>query len=455
MATASNNGRVARGFRHANLAAHLLANICIKMPGPAVVATVAGLVSVAVTMPVPPLVAAASVAVGVPEARAPLLASVARLQGPALPLAGRPRTRLLLAAEKAEEAGKDEEARKFEEAGKAEKPEKAKKIDPGKVEVETPVYRPDAEQGRVDEVWHYGFSWSGIPVGKISIENRTLAADEEHGRRLAIRAWGRTNSFVDLLWRYRLNARGTIRLDPFGPAEFYAEEEERKKKKVTRIEFSKDGVLSSERRKGDRVAKYSFEAPNTYDIVSTVFLTLSFDYEIGQEYLFDVFTGTSRYLVPIKVEAREEVKAAGEMVDSYRLLVSTRPLTDPEDKGKHRQTELWVSAERPRRLLKSRSKTFIGAVYVSLESIEPLGQAESTASNPDSESAEPEATAEPAVSAESGTASDRDEPADPAEPAATARPDASAGHAVSAGSDAHAKPAGPAASAKPAEGRDD
>ena len=239
------------------------------------------------------------------------------------------------------------------------------KLDPGEVEVSTPVYHPVAGAHGEAETWNFGFSWSGVPVGRVTIRSNELRG-EDGIRSLEVSAEGTTNAVVDLLWRYRMTARGSIRLDPFHPGEFFSEEFENQRHKITKIKFG-SGRASSERRKGERVERFDFEATNMLDILSTVFLVLNMDYLAGDEYYFDVFTGTSRYLVTVEVEGIETVKAAGSEQEAYRLRIDSESLTDPGDDEKHRETHLWVSASHPRRLLRARARTFVGAIHIVLE----------------------------------------------------------------------------------------
>ncbi|RMD83404.1 MAG: DUF3108 domain-containing protein, partial [Candidatus Dadabacteria bacterium] len=163
-------------------------------------------------------------------------------------------------------------------------------IPPSEVKVDLPHYDLAGRVDTVNERWVYRFAWSGFPVGSATVAAGEVQAED--GRRLAVLVTGRTNRFIDLLWKYRLNARGSIRLDPFAPGDFLSEEIEKGKHKLTKIEFTKDRHVHSLRRKGDKVKEYEFDAPNTYDILSTVFLALNLDYEPGTVLKFDTLTGT-------------------------------------------------------------------------------------------------------------------------------------------------------------------
>jgi hypothetical protein len=241
------------------------------------------------------------------------------------------------------------------------------KITPDVVEIDVPVYQIGEQVIEpVEEIWNFKFAWSGFPVGTISISGKSGVGDTES--LLGVNVDGRTNTFIDLLWRYRLTARGTIHLDPFAPRAFVIEENEKRRQKTTKIEFE-DGAVHSTKRKGEEFVEFNFEAPNTYDIISAVYLMMHLEYHVGREYSIDALTGTSRYLVSVEVEDREFVKVMGRMVEAYRLLIHTTDLTDPEDDLKHAGTYMWVSTAPPRRMLKAQAKTKWGSIYGELDSI--------------------------------------------------------------------------------------
>ncbi len=247
------------------------------------------------------------------------------------------------------------------------------KISPADVEVSVPVYEVDATLDREHEHWNYSFSWSGIPVGEVYVESRLEREGPEAPVFVDVQIKGRTNDFLDFFWRYRLQSTGRIRVDPFSPDSFHSLEQDNSKKKETTIRFAEDRTVDARRRKGDKETHYNFAAPNTHTIFSTIFIALELDHRIGNHYEFDVLTGASRYLITVDVAARETVMALGVPTDAWRLSVHTKALTDPEDDEKHTDTDLWVSAAKPRRLLHARSGTYVGAIYVDLVGIEHPG----------------------------------------------------------------------------------
>jgi hypothetical protein len=243
---------------------------------------------------------------------------------------------------------------------------------PDQVGVETPVYRIMSVPAQPSERWKYTFSWSGVPVASVSISSGEIRMEGD--RLLEVHVRGTSNAFLDLFWRYRLNADGQVRLEPFGPAKFVAEEAMKRHGRVTRVEFDPKRQVRTYRNKDAVVREYAFDASNSYDVLSTVLTVLNLDLEVGSQYRFDTLAGAGRFLVTIHADAREQVSAAGQSLDAFRLRIHTEELTDPEDSDKHRETILWVSAERPRRLLKAQSKLFVGSVYAILDSVETLSE---------------------------------------------------------------------------------
>jgi len=243
-------------------------------------------------------------------------------------------------------------------------------IAPDEVSVDLPVYELSDELRVVEESWHYKLGWGAIPVGwaTISGEDRSNGLVVSQG--VAIKA--STNAFTDLLWRYRLDAEGELHVGPFSPSFFHIDESEKRKEKLTRIDFDEQRHVHMFRRKGEKISEYDFDGSNTYDVLATTWLFLNLDYEIGRSYQTDTLTGTSRYLVTVVAAGSEEITVCGQRVPTFRLRASTVETTDPGEKKKHRETELWVSKSRPRRLLKARAKTVWGSITLEMVEIKDL-----------------------------------------------------------------------------------
>jgi hypothetical protein len=247
------------------------------------------------------------------------------------------------------------------------------------VAVATPVYvlprGLPAPSGRYD----YQLSWSGIPVGRVRIDMRPRigtgaeadagsdAAPGARGAAVEVDILGATHPAIDWLWRYRFEGHGRVHTDPFAPGGFVVDECENRDHQRTEIRFGEAGSrVRGIRLTRGRVKEYVFTSSNTFDLPSSVYLVLGLDYAPGARFALDTFTGKSRYLVTILVDGREALAHGPETTDAWRLRITSEELTDDDPEGRHRETFVWVSAERPRRLLRARSETFVGSIQLEL-----------------------------------------------------------------------------------------
>jgi hypothetical protein len=269
---------------------------------------------------------------------------------------------------------------------------------PDEVGIDAPVYEVTTPKAELSEMWRYGFYWKGLPVGAVDISG-AMETSPSGERLMRVRVEARTNSFIDLLWQYRLEAGGTLRLDPIAPGSYYARETDDTKEAVTKIDFDRTRRVKTFRRKGEKVkGQYEFDAPNTYEFLSTIWLLLNLEYEAGKAYRIDALTGTARYLLQIVAEGREIVEVDGAPVDTFRLRATTTEVTDPENEiaKKHRETHVWVNTDWPRRLLRADVATKWGVVRLELTDVESIAALPAAA--PLEESLAP-AQQQPAVSA--------------------------------------------------------
>lgn len=250
---------------------------------------------------------------------------------------------------------------------------------PDAVEVETPIYRVVEPVSQPPERWVYTFSWSRfLTVAEVEIVAGELPGAVPEGvdggvdREIRVAVRASTSRVLDLMWRYRMNADGIVRLDPFHPGRFEVRESIKRRPKTTRVEFDGTGGVHTYRNKKGIIREYCFDAPNSFDMASTIYLVLNQDLAVGRSYDVDTLAGNSRYLVTVEVVGKETVKAAGAEHPAFKLKVMSRDLTDPPDTEKHSQTDLWVSEQRPRRLLQADSQLWVGTVRGRLERIEAV-----------------------------------------------------------------------------------
>jgi len=241
---------------------------------------------------------------------------------------------------------------------------------PDSVDVETPEYRVTEPVTGQAERWVYEFSWSRFL--KVATVEVTAGERIEAGDSRTIGVFIRASSarILDWLWRYRMNADGVVNLAPYRPGSFEVRESINRAPKTNRVEFDGNGGVHTYRKKEGRVREFEFATHNTFDMVSALYLVMNQDLTVGESYQVDALAGNVRYLVTLEVVDTETIRVANGEHAALKLRVRTEDLTDPPDNARHTHTDLWVSAERPRRMLQAVSNLWLGTIRGRLVSIE-------------------------------------------------------------------------------------
>ncbi len=252
----------------------------------------------------------------------------------------------------------------------------AEAIPPSKVVVRTKAYQPQ-ETNFPRGSYEYLVSWEGIPVGSASIHVGTTYRDEK--KMLDVVATARSAGIVALFYRLRHRSESIFSAQELKPVEFVSQQIENTRFTNLKIEFSPDGLIKSEIRKGrpnrkEEVKEVSFKSENTtFDPISAAFLARSLPVNPAEELSFDVFNGEDRYLISLHVVGREKIRVAGEDYDAFKVEPSVKKLTDTERDKRLRKAYLWVSTDGRREVLKLESEVFIGSVSATLVRFVPSG----------------------------------------------------------------------------------
>jgi hypothetical protein len=121
-------------------------------------------------------------------------------------------------------------------------------------------------------------------------------------------------------------------------------------------------------RKG-RVQK-RFIANNSYGPLTGAIMALTQPGGPGSVFMFDVFTGSHRYVFDFKVAKAERITVPAGVFDAYRIVPGIVYLSDEDLRKKSRYTLVWVSADQRRLPLRVEAGTFIGSVRIDLVRID-------------------------------------------------------------------------------------
>ena len=148
------------------------------------------------------------------------------------------------------------------------------------------------------------------------------------------------------------------------------------KTKSREVIFSKEGNITGKLWKNDKEVldeEHDFHSENlTLDpITAGIFARTLPIKAIGDEFSFDVFNGKHRFLVTLKVAARQRINVAGQSYDAFKVEPSAKKLTDTEGEKRLRYAAIWVSDDDRRDVLKLESKVLLGSISAELAKYEP------------------------------------------------------------------------------------
>ena len=247
-------------------------------------------------------------------------------------------------------------------------------ISPHLVKVTTPHYKPAPNFFKPKlGMYEYTVSWQGIPAASC-----TLTVSEAGGH-YHVDAAARTYSGVDLLYRLRYEAKGTLEQHDLRPVSLVINHDENSRHKNIDIKFPKTaGEITAVRSKSpqDPDKKFVAFAPDnfTLDPIGAAFLARSLPWEVGQSRDFDIFNGKSRYLITLTAVERTTITFQGAEKKVLVISPRVRNLTTTKPKAKLREAFIFITDDADREILKIESSVFIGTVTTQLDTFIPANQ---------------------------------------------------------------------------------
>lgn len=251
-------------------------------------------------------------------------------------------------------------------------------IAPHLVKVSTPLYAAQTKKFRPRlGTYEYTVSWQGIPAASC-----TLTVAERNGK-YQIEAAARTYSGVDLLYRLRYVATGTLDASTMQSESLVINHDENSRHKNIEMHFEDSGEkITAVRSKGpeDPDKKHvSFEPNNmTLDPIGAAFLARTLPWEVGQSRDLDVFNGKSRYFITLTAVEKTSVMHQGELRKVIVITPRVRNLSTTKPRSKLREAFIYVTDDEQHEVLKIVSSVFIGSVTTEMESFIPAENQSST-----------------------------------------------------------------------------
>lgn len=221
-------------------------------------------------------------------------------------------------------------------------------------------------QPRLGE-YHYEihWGWKRLATGIITIR--------KDGAHYVLTADKRTTDVIDKTYRIRYTGETRIDAAALAPTESVIKEQINSKRKVQKATYDKDN--GSVKVEVTKTKKKSEPETNTYelqsdtgimDIFSFLFLSRSFDWSIGERHEFMVFIGKKQYEVNLDCIGMNTYQVEDSNVPVWVIRPQARKTDDDDPSFKDFKTQIYISADDSRDILKVKSDPGIGTVRLTL-----------------------------------------------------------------------------------------
>ena len=235
-------------------------------------------------------------------------------------------------------------------------------------DVKVPSYTPGFFPFHDGERLVYEASWLGVPAARGWFE---LHRNKKDPSLWNVEAWIETNKVVDLVFRMRDYMRERVAVDSLKAQDIYQVQHENRRANEYTITFDdKSDLVVSTKKNHKGTETHQFISSDPFGPISGAMMALSQDLAPGHRLLFDVFSGTNRYVFDFNVEGRERVVVPVGSYDALKVSPGIVYLSDGKLRRQARETTLWISADKGHLPLRMEAATYIGTVRADLVQID-------------------------------------------------------------------------------------
>ena len=231
-----------------------------------------------------------------------------------------------------------------------------------------PAYQPKHFPFEAGEKEVYLATWNGM-VAVATAEVYTVPTVIDGKKVYQVRVEAKSSKMLDLIWRMRDTISSTFDAKALAPSRFTFNQRENSRVIDTdaRLDPTAKQWAVNRQQVGKRTKSYQFEAQNTMDPITAVYLARSTDFKVGDRLYFKIFGGRYRYLLELFVEKKEPVKLeSGKTDEAYRIIPRIQNLTKNGYADRLNEAVIWISADERRVPIKLSSKIAFGSVYLEM-----------------------------------------------------------------------------------------
>ena len=247
-----------------------------------------------------------------------------------------------------------------------------------------PAYQPKHFPFDAGEKEVYQATWNGmIAVATAEVQTTQTVID---GRKVyQVRVEAKTSRMLDFIWRMRDTISSTFDAKALAPSRYTFSQRENSKVIDTEAKLDHATKRWSVNRQhvGKETKIYQFDAQNTLDPITAVYLARSTDFKVGDKLYFKVFGGRYQYLLELFIEKKEPVALeSGKTVEAYRIIPRIQNITKNGYASRLNEATIWISADERRLPIKLSSKIVFGTVYLELMQDKSRTQSTATEARP-------------------------------------------------------------------------
>ena len=235
-------------------------------------------------------------------------------------------------------------------------------------DVKVPSYTPASFPFHEGERLVYEASWIGIPAARGWFE---LHRNKKDPAVWNIEAWIETNKVVDLVYRMRDYMLERVSVGTLRARDIYQVQHENKRANEYTITFEEGSnkvVATKKNHKGTET--HEFIANDPFGPISGAMMALSQKLAPGDHLLFDVFSGTNRYVFSFDVDGKEKVQVPVGTFEALKVTPGVVYLSNGKLRSQARGMTIWISADNRHLPLRMEAATFIGTVRADLVQID-------------------------------------------------------------------------------------
>ena len=235
-------------------------------------------------------------------------------------------------------------------------------------DVKVPTYTPASFPFHEGERLVYEASWIGIPAARGWFE---LHRNKKDSAVWNVEAWIETNKVVDLVYRMRDYMLERVSVASLRARDIYQVQHENKRANEYTITFDEGSnkvVSTKKNQKGTETRE--FIANDPFGPISGAMMALSQPLAPGDHLLFDVFSGTNRYVFSFDVDGKEKVQVPVGTFEALKVTPGVVYLSNGKLRSQARGMTIWISADKRHLPLRMEAATFIGTVRADLVQID-------------------------------------------------------------------------------------